>query len=471
MITLKTFSIRVAYALCLMLGLSSRGQTIVYDGFSYTGGSSLTGQSGGTGWLAAWSAAPGGIGSFTVGTGLSYPNLTNVGNAIQDADGSNHANTRQWFNYNNTFTNGTTIWFSFLAKYNVDSTSDILVLPFGQTNSNQNGYGATVDSKVAANDSVGGSVPRVFIRANSSTYGVGNSTSGYGLTGAAAMGTPILVVGRFVLSTNTNGDTLDVWVNQTCAPTNNSLLRLTNFTAFRTPGTSAGQLLIYSGYTSQSSVDELTLGYTYADVAKNLTTNPVVDIDLRAPADGSAYAIPANINLAAIAVTNGHALNKVQFYADNTTLLGEDTNLPFAFTWTNAPVGSHGVTARLVYDNGLAMDTSISNVYVFSTSLIMATVNVQSNRHAINPLIYGCNWANSNQLFGTQLHLEPARRRSGIALQLAGQRAQPLQGLVFHFATRRHRVHSRRGCRQHGGQYIQRRRGCHHLHSHDGLGD
>jgi len=373
----------------------AQAQLLGFEGFSYTSGTALTGQSGGTGWLGAWTATS--VGGFTVGTGLTYPGFTNSGNGIVDTSGSQFGSTRQWFDPNTTFTNGTTIWFAWLVKYTANNSSDCSVLPFGISGSSLNGYGVSVNTKAVANGSTDG-IPRAYLRANGTSYGVGGSTSGVGLVGAAVAGTPFLIVGKFVLSTNANSDTLDVWVNQTIAPTNNSAMRLTGFTAARTAATSAGNLLIYSGFSSQGAVDEVAIGYSYADVTQNLAKSPAAVIDLTTPTNNTIYSAPATIAITANVATNGHVFSKVQFYGDSTNLLGEVTNAPFAVTWANVPAGVHGVFARMLYDNGLVADSVVSTVNVFSVAPVPVTVNVSSNRRAISPLIYGCNWATSNQL-------------------------------------------------------------------------
>jgi hypothetical protein len=45
-------------------------------------------------------------------------------------------------------------------------------------------------------------------------------------------------------------------------------------------------------------------------------------VTLTAPADGSVYVAPANINLTASVATNGHSIQKVQFY-NGANLLAE----------------------------------------------------------------------------------------------------------------------------------------------------
>lgn len=391
-----------------LAAISARTQTLGSDSFSYAGGASLTGQNGGSGWLAAWASAPG-SGNITVNaTGLTYAGLTNTGGALVDADGSSHANGRQWFTPAVAFTNGTTIWFSGLLRYDVNNTSDILFLPFGQSNSATAGYGVAISAKPQANAASAGTNTTVYIRNNGSAYGIGGS-SGPGLVAAVGLAKPVFVVGRFILSTSANSDTLDVWVNQTVAPTEDSVLRLTGFTAFRTTATSEGKLLIYTGFSAQGAVDEIAIGYSYADVTGNLATNPAPVITLTTPTNEMIFASPATVPLAATVTTNGHAIQKVQFL-NGTTILNEDTTAPFTYNWPGVAASNYNVSARLVYDNGLAVQANATTIYVFDNSPVTVNVNAQSNRLAISPLIYGCNWAKSNEL--AELNY-PLNRRGG----------------------------------------------------------
>jgi hypothetical protein len=82
-------------------------------------------------------------------------------------------------------------------------------------------------------------------------------------------------------------------------------------------------------------------------------------ISLAAPANGASYTAPASISLSASVVTNGHTVNKIQFY-NGATLLGESTTAPFVYNWTSVSAGTYAVSARLVFD-GSATAVSTTN--------------------------------------------------------------------------------------------------------------
>ena len=80
-------------------------------------------------------------------------------------------------------------------------------------------------------------------------------------------------------------------------------------------------------------------------------------IVLTAPANNTTFTAPATINLAANVSANGHAITKVQFF-NGAGLLAEDTNAPYAFSWSSVAVGAYSLTARLVYDAGATLDST-----------------------------------------------------------------------------------------------------------------
>ena len=72
-------------------------------------------------------------------------------------------------------------------------------------------------------------------------------------------------------------------------------------------------------------------------------------VSLTGPASGANFGAPATIALTAGVVTNGHAINYVQFY-NGANLLGVSSNAPYGFNWTNVFAGTYTVLAQLVYD-------------------------------------------------------------------------------------------------------------------------
>src|ERR1051325_7804774 len=283
--------------LLFLTGLSweraSSAALIAYEGFNYPVGSSLPGQNGGTGWMGAWIGPN--LGGTTIGSDLPF-NLTNGlawtngpgfivghGSAVFDADdGSSdhsvgHGDARQWFDPSNPLmpfdsVYGTNIWFSCLVTYDVVSTSGGIVVPFDNSFQPLSGIGVTIKG--------GPGGVQVYIR----QYGVEMSTNTVNyLQAAGGMTNVALVVGRFQLgprATNPildpGNDRLDVWLNQSREPTNNSPLFMSGFSAFRTAPFSQGYLVVRTGGNCQMKVDEIKIGKTFADVvpASAASLNP-----------------------------------------------------------------------------------------------------------------------------------------------------------------------------------------------------
>ncbi len=86
---------------------------------------------------------------------------------------------------------------------------------------------------------------------------------------------------------------------------------------------------------------------------------------------------PANISLTAAASDADGSVTKVEFFA-NGVKLGEDATAPYAFTWTNAPLGNHALTAR-ARDNrgaaGISTPLALSVVSQLTTVALTAPAN------------------------------------------------------------------------------------------------
>ncbi len=77
---------------------------------------------------------------------------------------------------------------------------------------------------------------------------------------------------------------------------------------------------------------------------------PVVNVT--APANGLVVNAPANVLVTATATDPDGSVTRVEFYANGTNRLGEDLTAPYAFTWTNAPLGSNFISVVAVDNLG-----------------------------------------------------------------------------------------------------------------------
>jgi hypothetical protein len=90
-------------------------------------------------------------------------------------------------------------------------------------------------------------------------------------------------------------------------------------------------------------------------------TPPTVSIT--SPASGAIFSWKPTITITATASDPGGSVTKVEF-RDGTTVVGQDTSAPYAFTWRNAPSGTHSLTARATDNAGAATTSSAVGITV-----------------------------------------------------------------------------------------------------------
>jgi hypothetical protein len=131
---------------------------------------------------------------------------------------------------------------------------------------------------------------------------------------------------------------------------------------------------VTAGNATNTTVSNLISGATYyfaatayddsnleSDLSKEVSYTNVVmappTITLTSPGNNATFTAPATISLAATVTANGHSVTRIQFYS-GTTLLDEETNAPYVFTWSSVPAGIYSFTARLVYDASATLDST-----------------------------------------------------------------------------------------------------------------
>lgn len=88
---------------------------------------------------------------------------------------------------------------------------------------------------------------------------------------------------------------------------------------------------------------------------------------LTSPANDATFPTPANIALNAFAGDLDGTVTNVSFYA-NSNYLGQSTISPYGFTWNNAPVGYHQLTAVATDDRGVSRASVPVGVFVHGTN-------------------------------------------------------------------------------------------------------
>ena len=85
--------------------------------------------------------------------------------------------------------------------------------------------------------------------------------------------------------------------------------------------------------------------------------NDPPSVSLTSPADGSIFAAPATVPLAASASDGDGSVNRVEFLA-NGVLVAADTTAPYSSSWGNVGAGSYSLVARATDDDGAVKSSS-----------------------------------------------------------------------------------------------------------------
>ncbi|HEY1050521.1 MAG TPA: Ig-like domain-containing protein, partial [Prosthecobacter sp.] len=79
---------------------------------------------------------------------------------------------------------------------------------------------------------------------------------------------------------------------------------------------------------------------------------PPPTVALTEPVAEASFALPTSINLAATAADSNGTVTKVEFYANGSTKIGEDTSEPYEFAWSGMISGSYSLTAKATDNDG-----------------------------------------------------------------------------------------------------------------------
>jgi hypothetical protein len=94
-----------------------------------------------------------------------------------------------------------------------------------------------------------------------------------------------------------------------------------------------------------------SFGNVTLQAATLVTDNNPPTARISGPTNGAEFIFPAAVIINASAADSDGTISKVEFFADGGRL-GEVTAPPYTFTWPNAPLGSHTLTAKATDDDG-----------------------------------------------------------------------------------------------------------------------
>jgi hypothetical protein len=141
---------------------------------------------------------------------------------------------------------------------------------------------------------------------------------------------------------------------------------------------SSGQTLIVE-YTARTlfDVDYGNVALVAATLSGvTLPTNTPPTVAITNPTSGATFTAPASIAIAAEASDSDGTVTLVEFFQSDTKL-GEATNSPYTFDWTNVTAGTYMLTAK-VTDNLGATNTSAPVSVAVASSNALPTVTITS---------------------------------------------------------------------------------------------
>jgi len=109
------------------------------------------------------------------------------------------------------------------------------------------------------------------------------------------------------------------------------------------------------GFVADKIVLSRSGGYTPTGIGPNESAQEArlyPNIDLTCPADGSLFDAGSAINLSAEATDPFGSILGVEFF-QGTNAIGTDVDFPYSVTWTNPPIGTHLLSARVMDDDGM----------------------------------------------------------------------------------------------------------------------
>ena len=101
-------------------------------------------------------------------------------------------------------------------------------------------------------------------------------------------------------------------------------------------------------------------------IVKGVAGNQLPTVSITSPANGATYTQPVNIAINATAADSDGSVSQVAFYEDG-ALIGTDTSSPYSVTWSNAPIGTHSLTAVATDNQGATRTSTAVSVTVNGT--------------------------------------------------------------------------------------------------------
>ncbi len=171
------------------------------------------------------------------------------------------------------------------------------------------------------------------------------------------------------------GDQGSLYVNGELATTNN-IMTMNPYDLGNTTNNYIGRSQWPDPYLD-GSLDDFRI-YNYAlsdlDIRKLYDDMPDPKVTLSSPAANEVLLTGNAIAIKAEPVAYDATISKVEFY-DNNTLIGEDVTAPYEFSLTNAALGSHALSAKVIDNKSQSGVSTTNNITVVRTMVLHYTLD------------------------------------------------------------------------------------------------
>lgn len=152
-------------------------------------------------------------------------------------------------------------------------------------------------------------------------------------------------------------------------------------------------------------------------IVGNLSCNYLPSVSIDSPLGGEVFAPGSIIRIGADAADADGTISKVEFFAGDAKL-GESTSSPYSFNWTNAPVGSHTLTARATDNVGGSATSAPVRIEVRVTPPDAPAGLTATSINGVNKGVVTLRW--SDQSANEQLfHVERSTAPDGGFVEIA----------------------------------------------------
>jgi hypothetical protein len=155
--------------------------------------------------------------------------------------------------------------------------------------------------------------------------------------------------------------------------TNVTSLEPTNLAYAFTYSAASAQQTLRVRVTTTAQLDTNAALLLGAATLVRVSSNQAPSVTLLSPTNEPNVLLGDPIFLNATASDNDGIVTRVEFFT-GTTKIGEATNAPYSFLWTNAPIGSHVLTAKVFDDEGTNRTSAAATIFVITTGGLVAPV-------------------------------------------------------------------------------------------------